>query len=153
MQKHFLAHFLQSCVARSICCKIWNDHSFLKTNDCDLKKYFWKVIITYSKFFRNLLTWYRSEESCNVWSWSKLLDFILPFYELRELFKIGCYICPWYVNWELKTWAVVEDHRISHREYFPTVMVNVSQCLLIDNYLAAPHVHLDKEIDINKNNI
>ena len=32
-------------------------------------------------------------------------------------------------------------------------MGNVSQCLPIDNYLAAAYVQLDKEIDINKINI
>ena len=32
-------------------------------------------------------------------------------------------------------------------------MVNVNQCLPINNYLTAAHVQLDKEVDINKTNI
>ena len=46
-----------------------------------------------------------------------------------------------------------EYHQISHIEYFPTVMKNVSQCFPINNYLTAARVQLDKEMDINKTNI
>ena len=70
---------------------------------------------------------------------------VLIFFKLRELLKIGCYISPWYANRECKTWASVEDHQISQRKYFPTVMVNISQCLPINNYLTAAYLQLGKK--------
>ena len=56
-------------------------------------------------------------------------------------------------EYRIQNLSFSEDHQISHREYFPTVMVNVNQCLPINNYLTAAHVKLDKEMDINKTNI
>ena len=57
------------------------------------------------------------------------------------------------MNIESKTWPSAEDNQIPHREYFPTVTVNVSQCLPINIYITAAYVQFDKEIDINKTNI
>ena len=54
---------------------------------------------------------------------------------------------------EPKTCASVEDQQTSYRKYFPTVMVNVSQCLPINNYLTAAYMQLDKEMDIDMTNI
>ena len=78
---------------------------------------------------------------------------ILTFLRAKRIVRNRLLLSPWYVNTEFKTWASAEDNQISHREYFPIVMVNVSQCLPINNRLTAAHVQLDKEMDISNTNI